>query len=77
MGFLESIGEISDDELTPKMKVSLLSLIQNLINKYPLIQFLGGHKEFDSDRACPGDLTMAQMDQWRSSTGLMAPEPVK
>lgn len=65
-----------DDELTPAMEASLLRLIHSLLGRYPNIQYLGGHKEYNSARTCPGDLGMARMDAWRSSTRLSKPTPV-
>ena len=65
-----------DDELTPEMEASLLRLIHSLLGRYPNIQFLGGHREFNTDRTCPGDIGMRNMSSWRSSTGLQAPTAV-
>jgi flagellar motor protein MotB len=66
-----------DDTLTPAMEASLLRLIHYLMGKYPLIDSLGGHLEFaaalGADRTCPGDLAMAKMSSWRSSTNLKKP----
>ena len=66
-----------DDDLTSAMESSLLRFIHYLRGKYPRIQFLGGHMEFAAgqgdERSCPGDLTMAKMNGWRSSTTLVGP----
>ncbi len=67
----------NDDDLTPAMEAALLRLIHYLMGKYPKIEKLGGHLEFASgqgdDRSCPGDLTMAKIGGWRSSTNLKKP----
>jgi hypothetical protein len=66
-----------DDVLTPEMESSLLHLVHYLMGKYPGIKYLGGHYEFAAaqgdERSCPGNLTMAKMNNWRSSTGLKKP----
>jgi len=72
--------DLNDDDLTADMESSLLRLIHNLRGRYPNIKFLGGHLEFAAaqgdDRTCPGALTMAKMNGWRSSTELVKP-PMK
>ena len=65
-----------DDSITSSMESSLLTLIHYLLGKYPKLQFLGGHKEYNSDRSCPGNLVMDRINSWRSSTGLRKPKPV-
>ncbi|MCG8422199.1 MAG: peptidoglycan recognition protein family protein [Proteobacteria bacterium] len=65
--------DLSDDEITNRMQGSLIRLIEQLKREYPGIRFLGGHKEFDKRRNCPGDLPMDRMDSWRSATGLVPP----
>lgn len=67
----------SDDEVNDAMEAALLQLIHYLIGRFPLIQFLGGHKEYNTDRTCPGNLGMARMNRWRSHTGLSAPPAVR
>ncbi|MGK7908797.1 MAG: DUF4157 domain-containing protein [Synechococcus sp.] len=66
----------ADDEITNDMEASLLQLIHYLIGRFPNISFLGGHKEYNTSRSCPGNLGMARMSHWRSQTGLSAPTPV-
>jgi N-acetylmuramoyl-L-alanine amidase len=66
--------DFNDDDLTPQMESALLKLIGHLNSQYPKIEFLGGHRECALDhRSCPGNLPMAKMDGWRSSTGLKKP----
>ena len=66
-----------DDTLTAAMEASLLQLIHYLRGKYPKIKQIGGHTEFAAvqgdERGCPGDLTMAKMNSWRSSLGMIPP----
>ncbi len=65
-----------DDEITRNIESALLRLIHNLIVRYPNITYLGGHKEYNTSRSCPGNLAMARMSRWRSSTSLRRPPPV-
>jgi hypothetical protein len=65
-----------DDEITPAMERALLRLIHYLIGRYPRIRYLGGHREYNTGRPCPGDITMGRMSRWRSQTGLQRPQPV-
>ncbi|MFO7563160.1 MAG: DUF4157 domain-containing protein [Enhygromyxa sp.] len=62
-----------DDELTDRMQGALIRLIEQLVSQYPGIRYLGGHKEFDTRRHCPGDLPMGRMSAWRAATGLAVP----
>ncbi|NER32837.1 MAG: N-acetylmuramoyl-L-alanine amidase [Oscillatoria sp. SIO1A7] len=73
----ERIGdfEIEDDSITSEMENSLLLLIEHLKSKYD-IEYLGGHRELNQDRQCPGTLTMERMEDWRSITKLKDPKPV-
>jgi hypothetical protein len=63
----------SEDALSPAMEASLLKLIHFLIGKYPKIRFLGGHREFNKTRSCPGKKAMDKMNGWRSDTNLAPP----
>jgi hypothetical protein len=63
----------NEDPLSPAMEASLLKLIHFLLGKYPNIKYLGGHKEFDTSRFCPGKKAMDKMSVWRSDSGLKPP----
>jgi len=63
----------SNDPLTPQMEASLVRLIHYLKGKYPKVQLLGGHSEFDKRRFCPGKTAMDKMNAWRSDTNLAPP----
>ncbi len=65
-----------DDEVTADMETALLQLIHFLRGRFPRIRYLGGHKEYNTSRSCPGNLGMARMNRWRSQTGLNRPSPV-
>ncbi len=65
--------DFSDDSFTDRMQASLIRLIERLQSQFPGILYLGGHKEFDSKRHCPGNLTMNRMATLRSVTNLQAP----
>lgn len=73
LGPLEQLLETEDDTLTSAMEASLLSLVNYLKAAYPGIKHLGGHKEYDTRRYCPGDLVMNEIDGWRTQTGLESP----
>ncbi|MES0491493.1 MAG: DUF4157 domain-containing protein [Leptospirales bacterium] len=77
MKWYKELGEWSDDELTKKMDKAAMNLILKLKSQFPLIEFLGGHKEYDTRRACPGDLGMAVINKWRTGSGLQKPKPVR
>ena len=63
----------SEDPLSPEMEASLLKVIHFLIGKYPKVKYLGGHKEFDKRRFCPGKKPLDKMSAWRSNTNLLRP----
>jgi hypothetical protein len=65
-----------NDSLGKEMEASMLQLVHYLLGKYPNITKLGGHKEFNTQRSCPGDIPMGKMDGWRGSTGLQVPKAV-
>lgn len=65
-----------DDEVTADMERALLQLIHYLRGRFPRIRYLGGHREYNTSRSCPGNLAMARMNSWRSQTGLGRPTPV-
>jgi N-acetylmuramoyl-L-alanine amidase/Bacterial SH3 domain len=65
-----------NDALGKEMEASMVQLVHFLRGKYPNINFLGGHKEFNSKRSCPGNIPMAKMDGWRMSTSLQKPKAV-
>lgn len=59
-----------DDHITDKMRDAVLRLCIHLDRLYK-IEYVGGHMEIASsshtdERYCPGNLTMAKMDEWRS-----------
>ncbi|TWP28364.1 N-acetylmuramoyl-L-alanine amidase [Apibacter muscae] len=67
-----STFEWSNGELTNKLERSLLKLCKFLDDLYG-IEILAGHMEINTDRYCPGNLTMAKINNWRKLLKMKKP----
>lgn len=72
LNFFEKIFETSDGDVTPKMKEALVNLVGYLNDEYG-IDFLGGHKDINCERFCPGDLIQPTLQEMRESMCMEVP----
>ena len=64
-----------DDTLSESHISSTNALIKTLVNNFPKIRMLGGHREYLPDKGytCPGNLIMDIVDRMREKHGLEKP----